>query len=154
MSRDGIGAKKNAFTAYKMFSQAAEKGLSDAKYEVGNCYIEGKGTVKNAELAYLRYLEAFESDSDNEKAAFRLGLCNLKGLGTQKDPDIALEWFCRGADLGSSAAAYMKGECYFYGIGTSKDPKKAIESYNEAISDKMRGEIATDAYLALARRQF
>ena len=150
MSKDGRGTKKNAIGAYKMFSLAAEEGLSDAKYEVGNCYIEGKGTVKNAELAYLRYLEAFESDGTNAKAAFSLGLCNLKGIGTKKDESIALEWFWRGAELGSSVAAYMKGECYFYGVGTEKDPEKASESYKEALSDKMKGELSTDACIALA----
>ena len=151
MSRDGRGTKKNAFTAYKMFSLAADEGLSNAKYEVGNCYAEGKGTVKNYELAYLRYLEAFESDETNFKAAFKLGLCNLKGIGTEKDQKIAFEWFSRGAELGSSASAYMKGECYFYGVGTQKDYSLAIESYREAISDKMNGQISVDAYIALAK---
>ena len=151
MSRDGRGTKKNAFTAYKLFSEAAEEGLSDAKYEVGNCYAEGKGTVKNSELAYLRYLEAFESDGTNYKAAFKLGLCNLKGIGTERDQRIALEWFSRGAELGSSSAAYMKGECYFYGVGAQKDYPAAIESYKEAISDKMIGKISVDAYIALAK---
>ena len=150
MRKEGRGTKKNAIGAYKLFSQAAEKGLSDAKYELGNCYIEGKGTVKNAGLAYLCYLEAFESDGTNAKAAFRLGLCNLKGIGTQKDDGVALEWFCRGAELGSSSAAYMKGECYFYGVGVEKDSQKAVESYKDALSDKMTGEISTDAYLSLA----
>lgn len=150
MRKDGRGTKKNAIGAYKLFSEAAEQGLSDAKYELGNCYIEGKGTVKNVELAYLCYLEAFESDGANAKAAFSLGLCNLKGIGTKKDDSVALEWFSRGAELGSSAAAYMMGECYFYGVGVEKDPQKAVESYKEAFSDKMVGDVSTDACISLA----
>ena len=150
MRKDGRGTKKNAIGAYKLFSEAAEQGLSDAKYELGNCYIEGKGTVKNVELAYLCYLEAFENDCENAKAAFNLGLCNLKGIGTKKDDSVALEWFSRGAELGSSTAAYMMGECYFYGVGTEKDPARALESYKEALSEKMTGELSADACIALA----
>ena len=77
-----------------MFSAAAATGHSDSAYELGNCNVEGIGTVKNTELGYLHYLEAIESDDKNANAAFKLGLCNLKGLGTVKDHAVAFEWFC------------------------------------------------------------
>ncbi len=151
MSKSGRGTKKNASAAYKMFSMAAEAGLSAAEYEVGNCYLEGSGTVRNPELAYLRYLGAYEGDSSNGDAAFKLGLCNLKGLGTETDEKVAFEWFCRGAELGSPDAAYMKGECYLFGVGVDGDAQKATASYLEALSCAADGFVCEEAHLAMAK---
>lgn len=134
MSKSGRGTKKDAAVAYRMFSAAAEAGISDAEYEVGNCYFEGSGTVRNREFAFLRYTRAYEADNTNAKAAFRLGLCNLKGLGTKKNEHQAYEWFSKGAAWGSRGATYMQGECLFYGIGVEEDKSAAAACFSRACS--------------------
>ena len=134
MSKSGRGTKKDAAAAYKMFSAAAEAGYSDAEYEVGNCYFDGTGTVRNRESAYLRYNLAYKADNNNGKAVFKIGLCNLKGLGVAKNETEAFNWFCKGAEIESPAATYMKGECLFYGVGVEENKAEAAKCFEKALS--------------------
>ena len=150
MSKSGRGTKKDPVAAYKMFSLAAEKGFPDSEYELGNCYFEGVGTVKNREFALERYENAFNSGRRNADAAYKIGICKLKGLGTEKNEEEAFEWFCRGAELGSSLAAYMKGECFFYGVGIQEERAVAVISYKKAISFSDDVKEIAPALLALA----
>ncbi len=150
--RHGKGTRKDQDMAYRMFSMAADAGIPAAEYEVGNCFFEGAGTVRNRELAYLRYSNAFEMDNTNAKAAFKLGLCNLRGLGTTKDEKAAFEWFCRGSEYGSRSAAYMMGECYFFGVGVEEDMTRAVECYERSIEYAYEYKDRTvPALLALAQ---
>lgn len=150
--RHGKGTRKDQDMAYRMFSMAADAGIPAAEYEVGNCFFEGSGTVRNRELAYLRYLHAFDMDSTNAKTAFKLGLCNLRGLGTKKDEKAAFEWFCRGNEHGSRSAAYMMGECYFFGVGVEEDWARAVECYERSLSYAYEYKDRTvPALLALAQ---
>ncbi|MBE6684923.1 MAG: sel1 repeat family protein [Ruminococcaceae bacterium] len=150
--RHGKGTRKDHDMAYRMFSMAAEAGIPAAEYEVGNCYFEGAGTVRNRELAYLRYLNAFDMDNTNAKAAFKIGLCNLKGLGTKKDEKAAFEWFCLGDAHGSRSAAYMMGECYFFGVGVEENRARAVECFERSIEYAYEYKDRTvPALLALAQ---
>ena len=63
---------------------------------------------------------------------FKLGICKLKGLGTEKDEKEAFEWFSRGDELGSPGATYMLGECYEKGAGVEKDVFEALVWYRRA----------------------
>jgi TPR repeat protein len=110
MMMSGRGTKKSPDEAYKMFSSAAKNGYAAAEYEVANCFFEGVGAIRNRTSAYRYYLRAYDSQSENRAdAAYRLGLCHLKGLGTEQDSGEAFEWFSRGASLGSAEAMYMLG---------------------------------------------
>lgn len=134
MSMIGRGTKKSSSVAYKMLSGAAEQGFAPAEYEVANCLFEGIGTVRNRKGAYLHYCETFEGDGDNAAdAAFRIGLCHLKGLGVEKDEHKAFEWFSKGSELQSVYAMYMMGECYRYGIGTDRNNDAAANAFVRAV---------------------
>ena len=134
MSLHGRGTKKDLTTAYKMFLSASST-LPVAEYELGNCLFEGLGTVRNRVGAYTRYLGAFEKDPSLADAAYRLGLCRLKGLGCDVDTEAAYDYFAEGARLGSKEAAYMKGECEFFGVGTECDQTLAVSSFVLATQD-------------------
>ncbi|MBE6584521.1 MAG: sel1 repeat family protein [Ruminococcaceae bacterium] len=126
----GLGTKKDPDAAYRMFSSAAKQNLTCAEYEVANCFFEGVGAVRNRANAYNHYLSAYEADGDHKAdAAYRLGLCLLKGLGVKQQRHEAIRWFESGAELGSPEAMYMLGECYNYGIGTTADQEKAFALY-------------------------
>ncbi len=134
MSLQGRGTKKDLTAAYKMFLSASAT-LPIAEYELGNCFFEGLGTVRNRVGAYARYLNAFEKDPSLADAAYRLGLCRLKGLGCDVDTEAAYYYFTEGERLGSNEAAYMKGECEFFGIGTECDQTAAVASFTKATKD-------------------
>jgi TPR repeat protein len=152
MSKLGRGTKNDYTVAYKMFSAAAAAGISYAKYEIGNCLFNGLGTVRNREQAYSHYLSAFRDGENNPKAAFMLGLCCLKGHGTELNEADAYEWFRKGAELGSRGAVYMKGECLFFGVGTEENKAAAVECYRRAISYEYdTADRITPPILALAQ---
>lgn len=151
MCKFAKGTHKNADEAYKWFSKAAEKGISGAIYEVGNCHFEGFGAVRNYELALARYMDAFKIDPTNSKAALKIGICYLNGLGTKKNDAVAFEWFTTGAKLNSRTSLYMMGECYFYGVGTQQIRERAAECYDSSIShDSDYAERTVPCLIALA----
>ena len=152
MNLVGRGTKKNEALAYKMFSAAASSGHAYSEYELGNCFFEGIGTVRNRANAYKHYLGAYEADNSCVSALWRIGLCKLKGLGTDKDEVGAFEYFCLGADKGSSEAGYMKGECLFYGVGVEKNEFEAYRAFKLAVNQgslEDEGEQNADALLSL-----
>jgi len=89
--------------------------------------------MKDSASAYSYYCKAFRSDDKNRAdAAYKIGLCHLKGIGTTKNYEYAYEWFLKGARLGSTDSMYMLGECYFYGVGTAADPSLAVNCFIDA----------------------
>lgn len=134
MALGGRGTKKNLSIAYKMFNMAKD-ALPRAEFELANCLFEGLGTVRNRAAAYSHYLSALERDPKIAGAAYRLGICKLKGLGCEKDLQSAYEYFTLGASLGSTDAAYMKGECEYFGVGTSTDLHQAAESFTASLEN-------------------
>ncbi|MBQ4090690.1 MAG: sel1 repeat family protein [Clostridia bacterium] len=150
MSMDGRGTKRDAATAYRMFSSAARCGYAPAEYELANCFFEGAGAVRNRANAYSHYLASFEAQGENAAdAAYRLGLCHLKGLGTQQNKSAAVEWFTRGTDLGSPNATYMLAECLHYGVGTEVDDDRAFALYSEAAQTALTDPMSVKSYASL-----
>ncbi len=156
MIMQGRGTKKDPYSACRMFSSAARHGYAPAEYEVANCYLEGAGAVRNRTAAYNHYISAYELGGENQaNAAYRLGLCTLKGLGTKQDKAKAVEWFKAGCELGSPEAMYMLGECHYYGIGVEQDYDRAFVLYTRA-AQKVSGlsiPIKCHAHLFIAIAQ-
>ncbi len=133
MSMQGRGTKKDATAAYRMFSSAVRHGYAPAEYEVANCFFEGTGAVRNRTNAYSHFFSAYRSGGENQaNAAYKLGLCHLKGLGVKQDKQKAAEWFSVAHELESPEASYMLGECYYYGVGVEKDADRAFTLYTLA----------------------
>ena len=68
------------------------------------------------------------AQAGNPEAQYHLGMMYNNGLGTDKDPRKAIEWFRKAADAGEPLAAYKVG-CYFAGQfpGVVKsDPAEAL----------------------------
>ncbi len=150
MCISGRGTKKNYDLAYRYFSAAARAGYAPAEYSVANCFFEGTGTLRNFTNAYMNYLNVYESHGDDcADAAFRIGLCHLKGLGTDRDEEAAFEWFLSGARLGSPNAMYMLGECYFFGIGTAANEESAANSFIKAAETVESSDIDIESYTPL-----
>jgi TPR repeat protein len=150
MRMTGHGTKKNPDTAYQLLASAVRDGYAPAEYEVANCFFEGNGAVRNRNNAYLHYLKAYETDELNKAdAAYRLGVCNLKGLGTGKNEGLAFEWFERGSQLGSPDALYMLGECYYYGVGTAQNDFLAAATYLQAIEQIDEKNITDEKHASL-----
>ncbi len=150
----GQGTRKNYDAAYEHFISAAKNGFAPAEYEVANCFFDGKGAMKDRESAYMYYCYAYESDDINRaNAAYKIGLCHLRGLGIEKDEGLAFDWFSISANSGNLDAMYMLGECYYFGVGTSVNEVSAVNCFLKA--EKMINSSGEDTrkyvslYLAL-----
>ena len=76
--------------AFMCFQQALEMGNSNAHFPLGLCYINGKGTEEDSEMAYHHFYEAHYSD-DYDGTAW-LGLCCFFGIGTEQNKAKGIEY--------------------------------------------------------------
>ena len=75
-----------------------------------------------------------------------LGLAAMDGLGGEKDPEKAREWFLLAADRGDITSQYELGRIYEEGIGVEKDLEAAVFWYEKAAVRKDHvGKPANDA---------
>lgn len=131
---DGVGTEQDYWLAFKWYSKGAEAGHADCYLQMAHFCFKGIGTAKNYAKAYYCYNKAFELGADCADTALRIGICNLRGLGTEEDRLQALRWFKKSAALGSANAIYLCGECYYYGSGCERDYKRAIKYYATAVN--------------------
>lgn len=103
MAKDDAGA-------YTMFLQAAEMGLAEAQYEVGECYAHKRGVEENPAEATAWYRRAAEQG--NRDAQFRLGLHYYFGYGVAKNPEEAKKWLSLAAAQGITTARSKLAEWF------------------------------------------
>ncbi len=127
---DGNAVEKNAGTAVKWCTKAAELGDSDAMNNLGECYVNGDGVDKNAETAIKWYTKAAELGNTN--AMVNLGACCANGDGVEKSVETAVKWFTKAAELGDSTAMFNLGLCYKIGDGVEKSDETAVKWFTQA----------------------
>lgn len=76
--------------AFMCFQQALEMGDSEAHFPLGLCYMNGKGTEEDSEMAYHHFYEAHYSDDYDGTAM--LGLCYFFGIGTEQNKAKGIEY--------------------------------------------------------------
>ncbi len=69
---------------------------------------------------------------DHVKTYFTLGVMHSQGLGADRDPARAAEWFGRAAELGHPEAQYLLGAMYEEGRGVPLDDSAAASWYRKA----------------------
>ncbi len=128
----GHGTARDPWAAFKYFSAAEDSGYSPAYFEVANCYFEGVGTPRNWKEAFLRYRDICTETPKNYIAQYRLGLCYLGGLGTERSPSLAFECFEKSSKYNFASGIYMTAECYMFGVGVKKSIDSAVKYYRAA----------------------
>jgi TPR repeat protein len=88
--QSGEGASKSEVEALGWFRKAADKGLAEAKFNVGKCFQNGLGAAVNEAEAFKWFKEA--ADQGLAQAEFETGLCHWHGLGTPVDLPEAFLW--------------------------------------------------------------
>lgn len=68
------------------------------------------------------------------EAEYKLGEMNEEGQGTQKNLQVAREWYLKAASHGHVRAEYKLGTIYEYGIGVTVDKDEAKRWYEKAAS--------------------
>jgi hypothetical protein len=71
---------------------ANETGKSEAWYELGQCYLNGRGVSVNVDEAFVCYRNS--AAQGNPHAFMQIGNCYLQGIGVSKDVIEAYAYFC------------------------------------------------------------
>jgi len=114
--------------ALQAFCRAAEKGHTEAIFQVGLMYLIGGPQIdRNVEKA----VECLKISAERDLAIAKYGLaqCYLYGVGVDKDEKKAIILFEESFKQGCFNAADSLSDIYRYGIGIPSDLQKAKE-YN------------------------
>lgn len=111
----------------------AEKGNSEACYELGLRYYRGIGVGVNYEKA-RQYLEVAEQKGVSS-AAYYLGVIYYNGKGIPTNHVKAREYFEKSEANNNVFSSYYLGKIYYWGDGVEKNYDKANE-YKEKVLSK------------------
>lgn len=103
---------------------------SNAAYELGKLYDEGKLVQEDVTKAYDYYLLA--ADNGNGDAYDNLGYLYEIGRFVIQDKNMAKDYYQKAAELNCAYGFFDLGRCYEYGIGIDIDLDKAMSYYEIA----------------------
>lgn len=130
---DKNGENYNPEFAVKLFTEAANGGITVAKYKLGKIFLNGDGVEKDIPKA-IEWLKQAAVE-ENEFAEYVLGRLFLKGEEVEKDIFAAEEYLLKSASRRNKYAAYLLGKEYLSGENFGKDAMKAVE-YLELAAEK------------------
>jgi hypothetical protein len=91
-------------TAYRLFSELADKGIAEAQINIGMMFENGQGVPQDYGEAVRWYRLA--ADQGLIKAKYNLGLMYAYGKGVDKDPIEAIKWYRLSAEQGYADAQH------------------------------------------------
>ncbi|MGD2056151.1 MAG: tetratricopeptide repeat protein [Gammaproteobacteria bacterium] len=138
--------------------QEASLGNSDAQYDVGAMYQNGRGVTADryqamawyrkaaaqghpAAISRLDLMQANEERFDSEKkraengdteSQYELGNMYAKGIGTPIDHEQSRQWYQKAASQGHIKAGYKLGLIFHEGSGVRKNSKTALGWFRQA----------------------
>ena len=123
--------------AISNYRKAAELDNMDAINNLGVCYLNGQGVLKNEKMA----VEYFGRSAKGGDAIgqYNLGYCYQMGKGVKQDAAAALQWYIKAAKNGYVLAQRKVGD-YYFGQGYINDAdtweydymKEAVYWYQKA----------------------
>ena len=139
----GTHINRNIEKGIGLLKQAAQQGHAGSIRNLRNLdnygqIVEEQGLERDyVEARY--YLQSAVDKSNDQDARCQLALCELKGLGGEKDEHKAIARFKKLDQEGHIGGQYHLGICYRDGIGVEKDEIKARQLFNK-ITDKEYGD--------------
>ncbi|UAW99377.1 sel1 repeat family protein [Halopseudomonas nanhaiensis] len=107
--------------ALQLLKQAADDGLTDASYEVGQAYLNGEGTQASTAEA-MRY---FKVAAERDHVPSQLQLSRLYASSDYPDAAESRRWLTRAAEQESAEAQYALGMSYSEGDSGQLDYRQA-----------------------------
>lgn len=120
---DKDGENYNPEFAVKLFTAAANGGITVAKYKLGKMFLNGDGVEKDIQKAVGWLKQA--AMEENEFAEYALGRLYLQGKEVEKDTIAAEEYLLQAAKRGNKYAAYLLGKEYLSGENLGKNAENA-----------------------------
>lgn len=133
MYQNGYGVREDDKRALSLFSDALARDPDTgiAAYNIAEAYEVGEGVDVNLNWARGYYISALEAGFSD--AAYDLGRFHAEGLGTPVDPEAAVRWFKKGADLGSYMAMTELADAHLEGDGVEQNATEALSLYHAAL---------------------
>lgn len=128
---NGIGVLKDIEKAIDWYTKAAQEGLVEAQFLLGQlydnyCYINENYKKKASKLTEKA------AKKGHVQAQYKLSYIYTYGNGVQKDTKQAIKWCRKAAEQDYVPAQLELGHQYSYGTSLSKDLLKAAEWYTKA----------------------
>lgn len=136
----GEGISENAQESAKWFAAAASQGDVESQTRLAECFRLGIGVAKNEPEAFRAASLAAGATETGEpptqqlsdetvraEAQKFLGECYEDGIGTAKNPKLAVKWYLRAANNGDLSAQYEVGLRYSLGDGVTKSLSEAVK---------------------------
>ena len=119
---------KDYATAFAEWKAAAEAGQTEAQFDLGVLYAQGRGVKRDLTLAERWYRKA--ASQGNSEAEFALGQMYAHGWGVPRDEADAIRWFqmANAPETDGPATDWAVIE----GYGVEKDEKQAAYWYELA----------------------
>jgi TPR repeat protein len=113
------------------FRRAAQLGVAEAQFFLGQQYSAGKGVPQDFYQAFAWFSRAGEQGYAQAQSA--MGSCYLTGNGVARNFSQALAWFQKAADQQDSRALWNMGSMYASGgDGVVQDLRRAFECCQKA----------------------
>ena len=126
-----IGSTVEIFDAkIKGYKRDAEKGNSDAQYQLALCYENGTGIAVDTPEAVKWYKRGAEGGS--APAQSNLAICYATSTSIAIDNIEAVKWYTRAAERRNVNAQFYLAICYEKGTGITVDNHEAIKCYARA----------------------
>lgn len=122
---DKNGENYNPEFAVKLLTEAANGGITVAKYKLGKLFLSGDGVEKDIAKA-VEWLKQ-SAAGENEFAEYALGRLYLQGKEIEKDTITAEKYLLKAVSRGNKYAAYLLGKEYLCGENFDKNTLKAVE---------------------------
>lgn len=122
------GDNKLAFHYYQL---AANAGDACALYNLGCCYLSGRGIKEDSSMA----LRCFQQGADlgDEDCMYHVGYAYYEGVnGVEEDNAKAVYWLSRAAQKDCFSAYPQLAMCYQQGWGVEKDHDAAFRLFRQA----------------------
>ena len=129
-SMDTNDVERVLVKCFGIFKKAADAGDSNGLYNLGMCYMQGYGCVRDQDLAYKCFLASAEAG--HPESINNVGGFYRDGIVVRANPETAAKWFARSADLGNVYGMFNYALALQRGEGVEKDAKKAVELLKEA----------------------
>ena len=124
------GVKTNFEKAARWFEQAANNGVSNARYNLGVLYHQGLGV--QADEAYAIELYKTAALLGHPEAEYNLGIAYIEGIGVPQNVAKAAHYFEQAATHDVMEAAYNLGLIYENGLLGAQQPDEALFWYKVA----------------------
>lgn len=122
--------KEDYSKAYPLLEKAAKAGNADAQFMVGNLYLWGEGTSKNAATAAQWYRKS--AVQGHAKAQSNLAILYENGDGVKQDYQQTIKLYSAAAEQGNAVAMSNLAYMYLEGVGMPKDEAKAFTLYKQS----------------------